>query len=77
MNSDSEDKSKIDSRRKKNENANRNKGLHETWDDYNRCATREANEGLYLGKRPIQGLKKVGTTGLVDRVRDEMERFRS
>ena len=65
MNSHSEDKKKIDARREKAENANRNKGLHETWDDYNRCATREADQGLYLGKRPSEKLKK--TTGWVDR----------
>ena len=43
--------STINGRRNQATNPNQNKGLHETWDDYNRCATREANRGLYLGKK--------------------------
>ena len=39
----------IEARRRQSLNPNKNKGLHETWDDYNRCSTRRANYGLYFG----------------------------
>ena len=46
----------IDQRREQDSKPNGNKGLHETWVDYNRCATRRANQGLYLGEYLVNRL---------------------
>jgi len=48
-------------RRRGDDEANKNRGRHESWDYYNRCDKRERNKGLFLADQKLRGRKAKHT----------------